>query len=133
MENDSGMPSECPPPAAQPVTGMFYRLAAKNLTVGDTPSKQDWILPVHKRKGECAGKFDACECWSHSVFADIDDLVNAAKTSNWVRAKSIASVAITPDMGRLMKSPSEHGDSHHDWWPSEKLEVENAVVIVEAQ
>ena len=133
MQDMSAMPSECPPAAAQPVTGIFYRLTAKNLVLGEAPGNQDWILPVNKRKGDCAGSVDVCGCWAHSVFADVDDLLEAAKTSNWVRGKSIASVGITPEMGRLAKTPSEHGDSHHDWWPSADIDVSTSVVVREAQ
>ena len=132
MSEELGFPDTCPPGDAQSADGVFYRLAARNLSVGDHPTSQDWQLPVHKRKGACAGDFDQCVCWSHSLFSDMQDLLDAAKTSDWVRKKSIARIELTPGMGLVDKTPSDIGDSHHDWWPSSKFGLESCVVVKES-
>jgi hypothetical protein len=93
------------------------------------PPDDDWRLPVDKRASECYQRYDRCEAYAHSLFADLSVLVAARGSVPWARKKSIAQVGLTPDLGRVVESPSVLGASHHDWWPSHTGLVPKAVVI----
>ncbi len=125
-------PPGCPPATAAPPDGTFFRLVSGKLRVGEAPGDGEWVLPVSKPKGECAGATDRCDCHAHSVFADVDDLRRARTWSQWVRSKAIASLQLRSDMGLIEASPSDIGDSHNDWWPINGDPPE-ALVVEEAQ
>lgn len=112
------LPARCPPDDARPLEMTAYRLAAPSHEVGGSTTDSDWQLPHQKRKGECAGKISVCDCHAHSVFADLDELLRASALVPWIRKKSIARVEIGLADGDLVKSPTDIGESHHDWWPS---------------
>lgn len=118
MGDDLQLPAGCPPEQAQPAAGKFFRLVSGSLSVGDEPGSEDWVIPAKKRKGECVGRFDCCECYSHSLFLDVNDLINACETTPWARKKAIAEVVLEPSYGVVVKTSSSVGDSHHDWWAS---------------
>lgn len=128
-------PLHCPPANASARTGTFYRLAAKTLPSGSATTAADWSLPFANRKGECAGRSDVCECHAFSVFEELDDAVRATELIPPFKGKSIASVAVIPAMGVLMKTPVGAGggqvlDSHHDWWPTPSTLIPVATVQV---
>ncbi len=122
-------PDGCPPSDAVAANGEFYRLTRRNLTEGEVPGDDDWTLPFQKRKGDCAGRADLCECHAHSVFENLDDLEGARKANPWVRKKSVAVVELEPAFGKIRKSGTDLLPSHHDWWPAEPRSVPSAVVV----
>lgn len=132
-QDASSLPDSCPPADAERRSGQFYRLTRKGLKVGDASTEGDWLLPYQKRMGQCVGKADLCECHAHSVFVDLDEIVAAAKISKWVRGKSVAAIRIGPDDGLLAHRPSSLGESHHDWWPSRRIDPAECVIVREQQ
>lgn len=126
------LPASCPPSHAEPRSGFFYRLVGATLNVGDVPAGDEWLLPYAKRKGDCVGRTDLCDCHSHSVFSEIEDLRAARRLVPWAAKKGIAQVLLSTDDGVLAASASELGDSHHDWWPTQP-EVLPASTVVEAR
>lgn len=124
-----GLPEGCPPDGSVAADGEFYRLTRRGLEVGATPPVQDWTLPLNNKSSEGFRKFDECDAYSHSVFMDLRDLLNARLSVAWTRKKSIARLALAPAMGRVHQTPSDLGASHHDWWPSTDNLVPTAVVV----
>jgi hypothetical protein len=131
MHAATPLPEGCPPETAQPKAGVFFRLASRHLAVGATVVGDEWTLPYAKAKGECVGHTARCECHAHSLFLDVNDLLEARKVLNWVRQKSIASITIDETMGVLEHTPAPAlGESHHDWWPHDDVQPE--AVVTEA-
>lgn len=122
-------PADCPPDDAIEPSGEFYRLTRRDLAEGDVPGDDDWIVPFQKRKGECAGCADRCDCHAHSVFQNLDDLQGARHANPWVRKKSVASVKLEPTSGAIRRSGTDLLPSHHDWWPAEPGVAPDAVVV----
>lgn len=129
MPSASDLPAGCPPEGNSPAEGVYYRLTAGDLQKGEQPPNSDWVLPVNKKKGDCAGRVDKCSCYAHSVFTSIDVLRRAREFSPWVRKKSIARVELSPSDGVVLETPSEIGEGHHDWWPSYDGSPISAVVV----
>jgi hypothetical protein len=126
------LPNDCPPTSSRPPAGTYYRLVGGHLRVGESVPAEDWTLPLRKRKGECAeraDRYDVCECFAHSIFADANDLMEGRKTSSWARGKAIAQVELCHDMGRIEPTYADLGSSHHEWWPSPLDLIPQAVVM----
>lgn len=128
MTSARGLPAGCPPDGNTAPNGTFYRLTRRGLQVGETPSDDEWHLPVDKR-GPAYKQYDQCDAYAHSIFRDVDVLLRARVWVPWTRKKSIARLALAPEMGRILETPSELGPTHHDWWPSSHDLVPAAVVI----
>lgn len=118
------------PPTAIPAQATVYRLTSGSLKVGENPGNIDWQLPIAKSRGACTapGSNQKRDCYSHSVFTELQDLVRAQQTSPWARKKSISSVEAT--RGWIEATP-RNGDSHHDWWPDPLTYIPQAVCEVE--
>ena len=125
------LPPDCPPTSAESPQGIFYRLAHPQLSPGERPPAEDWILPHAKRKGDCAGRTDLCRCHAHSLFSELSDAVRVKELIPALRRKTIAEIELSPDMGMIEATPSDAGDSHHDWWPAEP-ELHPTATVVEA-
>ena len=110
------LPAGCPPDDAVSASMMAYRLAQPSHAVGSRTVDDDWVIPYMKRKGECAGKPDVCECHAHSMFLKLDYLVEASKLSSWIRGKSIAAVEIGPADGVTKDTPIDIAEGHFEWW-----------------
>lgn len=124
------LPPGCPPESASPVVGTFYRLVLGRHREGETAEADSWVLPVNNKKSGCYQRTDQCACLAFSIFSNIDDLVNAQQLVAWARKKAIAQLSLDAEMGIADKTPSEIGDSHHDWWPGTDA-VPVAVVVRE--
>nr|AXV46660.1 hypothetical protein pA58H3_p45 [Arthrobacter sp.] len=118
-------------PNAVPAEGTVYRLTTGKLKLNATASDNDWILPISKSSGECtlpeANK--RRECYGHSVFTELQELLNAQKSIPWARKKSISSVSLT--CGWVESTPSSMGASHHDWWPEPLNHIPTATCVSE--
>lgn len=110
--------------------GKFFRLTAGNLKVDDTVPAKDWILPINKKRGECsvAGSESRRECYSHSIYSDLEDMTMIQQTVPWARKKSIASVEV---MNGYVKATPRNGNSHHSWWPEPLSYLPTAICIAE--
>lgn len=128
MTSARGLPEGCPPEGHVAPDGTFYRLTRGNLLVGEAPSDDEWRLPVDK-PGPAYRQYDECDAYAHSVFGDVDVLLRARVSVPWTRKKSIARLALAPEMGRILETPSELGPTHHDWWPSSDGLAPQAVVV----
>jgi len=128
MDVELALPGDCPPSSAQEPQGAFFRLVSGSLREGEVAGDGDWILPAMKTKGDCAGVTDRCECFAHSLFEDADDLLRAREQIAWARRKAIAEIELTPEMGVIEASPSDLGDSHHEWWPADNQVPQSQVV-----
>ena len=128
----AALPPNCPPSdAVSPTTTAFYRFTAPKLCVGDVAPPDDWILPDKKRKGECVGRVDCCECHAHSLYRNKDDITKARDLSPFLRKKSVAVVSLDPSMGKVRNSPQQGLSSHYDWWPTDPTVAPSANVIEE--
>ncbi|GAA5228993.1 hypothetical protein GCM10025778_35320 [Paeniglutamicibacter antarcticus] len=109
---------------------MVFRLTTGKLKIDDTVPDTDWILPINKSMGACTapGSDAKRDCYGHSVFTDIQDLVKAQQSTPWARKKSISSVDLT--CGWIDASPRS-GDSHHDWWPEPLTHIPTATCVAE--
>lgn len=126
----SAFPLPYHPPTAAPAAGTVYRLTAGKLKIGDTPTDDDWILPISKGMGACTapGSNGKRDCYGHSVYTEIQDLVKAQQTTPWARKKSISSLALTCGW---VEASSRTGDSHHDWWPDPLTHIPAATCVAE--
>lgn len=97
------LPADCPPDGAVAPRGRYFRLTSAALRSGDVPSGDDWVLPFLKKKGECAGRPELCDCHAHSVFSDLDDVHGARKASAWVRSALRQPRSHEPPSGRSFR------------------------------
>lgn len=123
------LPPGCPPASAVAAGGAFYRLVGRSLALGEAPGANDWILPHKKRKGECAGQTQVCECHAHSLIADLDHVRLAWKLVPWVRKKAVARVDLDGSMGRILQWPTDVFPSHYEWWPTPATLVPRCEVV----
>lgn len=138
MTAEPPLPAQCPPAAATPTDGTYFRLVRKELTLGAVTNKGDWRKPYKANVGECSGQVDRCECHALSVYADVADAVRALALIPPYKPKAIAEVRITDGMGVLQRTPSDAPsgpvhDSHHEWWPTPPDLVPNATIVRVAQ
>ena len=75
MTSARGLPEGCPPEGHVAPDGTFYRLTRGNLLVGEAPSDDEWRLPVDK-PGPAYRQYDECDAYAHSVFGDVDVLLD---------------------------------------------------------
>ena len=130
MSESVKLPESCPPSDASTDLGTFYRFVAGTLGVSATPTADDWTPPHAKRKGPCVGKVEECECHAHSLYSDLEDVVNERLLlGSTMSKKAIARVDITPADGLIRASPL-NGDSHVDYWPSETGHLPQASVVM---
>jgi hypothetical protein len=128
MSTERALPLGCPPDGHKAAQGRYYRLTRATLVVGDIPL-EDWRLPLDTKSSEVYQKIDDCSAYAYSLFSDLADLVAARLSVPWAKKKTIAQVDLEPDMGRVLHTPCDLGDSHHDWWPSANDLVPPAVVV----
>lgn len=123
-------PPGCPPDDAQPLPGVFYRLANKDLAVGDPTEESSWLRP-YQTHGPHYKQFDATGAHGLSVFADLDDVTRARRLNPWMARKSLAEVTVAEADGSMRLSPTEFSTSHHDWW-TEPVELLPEAVVIES-
>ena len=123
-----GLPKDCPPEEAKPKPGTYYRLAEKHHQPGEVAAKGSWLRPY--RRGRWKGRLELCEAHALSVMDDLKDARQFREINPWAGAQALARVEIGPDDGRLLQTPEEDCDSHHDWWtnPADLYPANNIVV-----
>lgn len=109
-------PPNCPPTDASPKPGGYYRLGGRKHNVGDDTDASDWLRPYETRGCPCFRHPELPEAHGLSLFADFDDVLMAGKLSPWIGRKSVAQIEIGSSDGDLILSPTDAGESHHDWW-----------------
>jgi hypothetical protein len=123
------LPGGCPPVGSQSARGTFYRLSRPSAQMGETLTLGDWVLPLNTKTSEAYQRHELCDAYAFSVFSEVADLLQARESVPWARKKSIAQIELMPDMGRTMRTDSELGSSHHDWWPAGENIVPPSEVI----
>lgn len=131
-------PLDCPPGAALPADGVFYRIV-KN----DPPRLGDFLSLYHlnrdlaeRRIGRGATR---CETMGLSIYAELGDALAAAcqfsSIGDW-----IVPLTLEPVAGKILPTPRYHpaapenGDSHHTWWKNESYEpLANATTLIRVQ
>ena len=107
-------PPDCPPAAAAPADGVYYRI------VKTDPPGPDDFLPLYHLNWKLAdfrvsrGTVSWCETMGLSIFTDADQAVS------WARRVSslgdlIARLTLEPASGKILPTP-RNGNSHHTWW-----------------
>lgn len=96
--------------------GDFFLLGEKNLQPGDQAGRMTFQRPYEKKLGDYFGRTDLVDAHALSVFAERSDLDEARKITSWMRQKSVVRVTVTVDDGHLKNTPTDAGESHHDWW-----------------
>jgi hypothetical protein len=109
--------------------GDFFVLAEANLLPLQPTGPMTWQRPYEKPRGQFFGQTEDCDAHSLSVFAEVADLRNARDFTPWMRRKSIAMVRISRQDGRLKRTPTPEGDSHHNWWTDPHTLIPSATVI----
>lgn len=101
------LPDNCPPSAAEPANGTFFRLIAN-----DEPTNQDFLS--HRALNPSAD-YKVCECVARSisVFSDLKDADNLRKTPLH-RGKKIVSIQLNSNAGVVQRRGKLQ--SHHSWW-----------------
>lgn len=117
MDNEwyEDMPKGCPPIAAQPDEGDFYRL------VSQSPTMEDFTPQSRKFPSKKFGKKE-CQARAISVFRSIEDCRNVNKLPAH-RNEKVAMVRIEKKDGVVMSTPSALYKSHVSWWRSAKCQI----------
>lgn len=122
-------PPDCPPQDAAPLSGVFYRLASKDLAVGEDTEVSSWLRP-YQTHGPHYKKFDEVAAHGLSVFADLVDVLRARKITPWMAKKSVAEVTVTEQDGVMLHSPTVFSASHHDWW-TDPIDLQPEAIVIE--
>lgn len=110
-------PDDCPPEDAVPADGVYYRIV-KN----DPPQSSDYVPIRYKdpKRADLAiavGHETPCTTIGLSVFGLKDEAIGWATRYSGI-GNMIASVTLTPLMGKVLHTPRPKGGvSHHTWWP----------------
>lgn len=116
------LPADCPPESAQPVNGMYFRLARRGRQIGeDGLASEDWLFPHETKKSRCFKDYARCECHAWSIFSALEPLQRAKEISpNLLRNKPVLAFGLERNMGRVKRSPDVAMglESHCDWWPA---------------
>ena len=126
----SELPANCPPDGHVDPSGVYFRYTNASLGIGDSPSEDDWLLPVDK-PGPHYKHFDDCDAYAISLFRDVRVLLRARGVMPFARKKTIAQLELSPGMGPVRETPSSVGPTHHDWWPA--MEAPPQAVVVEGR
>jgi hypothetical protein len=124
-------PEGCPPPAASPIPGTFYRLADKKHGVGAATGPSSWLRPYETHGSPYYKQVEDPEAHGLSLYAQLDELERARDIATWLGKKSVAEVTIGHDDGDLRHSPIDGGASHFDWWTS-PYDLQPSAVVVAA-
>ncbi len=107
-------PSECPPSAAMPASGVFYR-AVKN-----TPPRAEDFCSVWQQSPQRAqrmvtnGERTLCETMGLSLYADLPDFQRCVELFPKIGDR-IAIVKPTGGSGKILATGVRF-NSHHTWW-----------------
>ncbi|QEO15620.1 hypothetical protein FLP10_15170 [Agromyces intestinalis] len=104
-------PPGCPPPAAVPAVGEFFRLVE-----GDDVVEEDFIS--HYERSLSGGRRfwkDDVQASSCSLFQDRVDADETRRAIGSLRDKRVARGSISGS-GQMQHTPSSRAQSHHSWW-----------------
>ena len=107
-------PPDCPPAAALPANGVYYRIVKT-----DPPQPADFVSQYHQNRRLAnrniqRGRATQCETMGLSVFANPNDAARRARRYPSL-GNRIARLTLTPDAGTMLPTPRDD-DSHHTWW-----------------
>lgn len=100
--------------------------------MGDTLEAGSWRKP-YKTRGPSQDRHEVCSAHALSLFDNVDRLTEVRKLNPWARTKSVALVELGPGCGKLLETPSDLADGHHDYWPNPLDYYPAGVVVIEAE
>lgn len=115
------MPKGCPPIAAQPDEGNFYRL------VSNPPTTEDFMPQSRKFPTKKFGKKE-CQARAISLFRSIEDCKNVRKLPAH-KNEQVAKVHINKIDGVVLSTPTALYESHVSWWRAIKCQILNYTII----
>lgn len=112
----SELPPDCPPEAAAPAQGKYYRFVRK-----DPPKARDFA-PQASYRSDIPDK-ELCSASAVSLFGTMSAV---AEMRRWIRAfeqRLVAEAHLEASMGVIEQSPTQPKppespiiDEHYDWW-----------------
>ena len=128
-------PPNCPPGAALPADGVFYRIIKSN-----PPGLDDFLPLYHLNRGLAERRMgrgaNRCETMGLSIYAELSDAEKAADQFSSI-GDWIAGLTLTPVAGKILPTPRYHpatpenGDSHHTWWKNENYDpIPNTTMVI---
>lgn len=122
-------PLDCPPGAALPADGVFYRIVNNDPTgLGDFVSQYRQNRRLADRNIR-QGNATQCETMGLSVFANKSDAVARARRYPGIGDR-IARLTLAPYSGKIQPTPRD-GDSHHTWWLLEGYNPTGIAIVVD--
>lgn len=122
------LPGHCPPSEASPAGGRFYRLATRDSIPGERPKPATWTLPINTKKSAGTDP-NVCSSFSLSIYSNAETLIAAARLVPWAKGKPICELKIPEGCGRLLETPGDLCEGHHDWWPEPLDFIPEATVM----
>ena len=124
------LPEDCPPDTALPADGTYYYIV-KN----DPPKPEDFVSGYHKNPNRwetniSKGLADRCQTMGISIYPDIGTAIFYAESNRRRIGDKVARVTLTPDAGKILRTPSRRSSNHHTWWKYEEFKpAEHAEVV----
>ena len=121
-------PPDCPPPAATPAHGVYYRIVKT-----DPPGPADFVSQYHQNRRLVnrniqRGRATQCETMGLSVFANPSDAAYYARVILG-NGNRIARLTLPAYSGKILPTP-RNGDSHHTWWPPEGYNPLGVAIVI---
>ena len=113
MKWPAHFPENCPPVDSEPASGYVYRLIE-----GTIPDEMDF-KPYRELSPDRNFAASECQACGLSVYRDLKDVRQLRNRVPRMRRKSVAVGALSPDLGRILNTPSLSYQSHHTWWQPE--------------
>ncbi len=106
-------PENCPPKTAEEAAIQVYRLVNN-----DPPNEDDFMSWREQHPNDiCPKGVSECQACGISVFTSLEDVNRARQKVKRLRNKKIAVANLTPNLGRILNTPSRNtGQSHCTWW-----------------
>ena len=106
-------PENCPPEAAEPASGTFYRLVRRD------PVQLEDFIPLYIDRPENFENIpidEVCQGCGVSVCKNKQDIERLQNSSGKMRKRQIAEGELNPTLGAIKHTPSRKYKSHHTWW-----------------
>ena len=114
----------CPPESSKPANVTVYRF-----TDGRHIRDRDFYSYAELGRHPQNTNRSECELCGLSVYTKLDDIKRMKINSPALRRKRIMRGDLSPDMGKILHTPSMN-DSHHTWWVAATCSPNAAFVIV---
>jgi len=106
------LPKNCPPPKAKDATGEVYRLV--NHISPHPDDFRSWREENISK--DLPQSVDECQAGGLSVYRDKTDAYGVIKKIPRFKKSRPALGIVTPNLGKILSTPSKTSQSHHTWW-----------------